>query len=233
MFKTDAPSVLIVEDEPAQLEMLSYNLGKAGFSVLTAKDGEEGLLLADEMRPDLIILDWMLPTVSGIEVCRQLKGQSQTRAIPVILLTARGEETDKIRGLDTGADDYIVKPYSVNELMARARALLRRTRPSTTGETLYFGDISLDAEQHKVRRNGVSVRLGPTEYRLLTALIEKPGRVWSREQLLDRVWGRDLDIDFRTVDVHVGRLRKSLRQSDLPDPIRTVRGAGYSLDFDR
>lgn len=225
-------AVLIVEDEPGQLEMLSYNLEKEGYRVTGASDGEEGLLLAEEIRPDLIILDWMLPQVSGIEVCRQLKRRRETRSIPVIMLTARGEEADRIRGLDTGADDYMVKPYSVNELIARARALLRRTRPGTVGEVMRYGDLTLDTEQHKVMRSGKPVRLGPTEFRLLSAFMERPGRVWSREQLLDRVWGRDSDIDFRAVDVHIGRLRKALRQPRRPDPIRTVRGAGYSLDFE-
>ncbi|MGI9465360.1 MAG: phosphate regulon transcriptional regulator PhoB [Aestuariivirgaceae bacterium] len=226
------PCVLVVEDEAAQLELVSYNLEKEGFRVLKAADGEEGLLSADEGQPDLIILDWMLPKVSGIEVCRQLKRQSQTKHIPVLMLTARGEESDRVRGLNTGADDYVVKPYSVNELLARARAMLRRTRPGSIGETLSYGDIILDAEQHKVRRGDTALKLGPTEYRLLSVLIERPGRVWTREQLLDRVWGHDSDVDFRTVDVHVGRLRKALHQDHEPDPIRTVRGTGYSLDYE-
>ncbi len=225
-------SVLVVEDEAAQRELLSYNLQKEGLRVFAAGDGEEGLLLADEEEPDLIILDWMLPHVSGIEVCRQLKRHARTKHIPIIMLTARGEDADRIRGLDTGADDYVVKPYSVTVLLAQVRAMLRRTRPSSMGEQMSYGDIVLDAEQHKVMRAGKLHKLGPTEYRLLTVLIERPGRVWSREQLLDRVWGHDSEIDFRTVDVHVGRLRKALNQPGEPNPIRTVRGTGYSLDYD-
>ncbi|MGI9379398.1 MAG: phosphate regulon transcriptional regulator PhoB [Methyloligellaceae bacterium] len=232
MENISSPLVLVVEDEPAQLEVLSYNLSAEGFRLLQATDGEEALLLAEEQEPDLIILDWMLPSVSGIEVCRQLKSKNATKEIPIIMLTARGEEADKVRGLDTGSDDYIVKPYSINELVARVRAMLRRTRPSGVGATLEFGDIQLDSEMHKVTRNGHPVKLGPIEYRLLVTFMEKPKRVWSRESLLDRVWGQDTFIDPRTVDVHVGRLRKALRSNKDPDPIRTVRGAGYSLDFE-
>jgi two-component system phosphate regulon response regulator PhoB len=228
----DDPCVLVVEDESSQLELVTYNFEKAGFRVLKACDGEEGLLLAHEQMPDLILLDWMLPKVSGIEVCRQLKRQPHTRTIPIIMLTARGEEADKIRGLDTGADDYVVKPYSVNELIARARAMLRRTRPASVGETVSYGDLTLDPEQHRVRRGEVPIKLGPTEYRLLSVLMERPGRVWTREQLLDRVWGNESDVDYRTIDVHVGRLRKALRIDDAPDPVRTVRGTGYSLDYE-
>jgi len=224
------PLVLIVEDEPAQLEVLTYNLSSEGFRLAHANDGEEALLMTDEMQPDLIILDWMLPNMSGIEVCRRLRARPKTKHIPIIMLTARGEETDRVRGLETGADDYIVKPYSVNELVARVRAMLRRTRPGGVGEMLEFGDIRLDPEQHKVTRDGKAVKLGPTEYRLLWTFMEKPGRVWSREQLLDRVWGREADVDLRTVDVHVGRLRKALNVDDARDLIRTVRSAGYSLD---
>lgn len=233
MSKTTVPSVLVIEDEAAQMELLSYNFRKDGYRVISAIDGEEGLLRAEEEIPDLIILDWMLPKLSGIEVCRQLKRKRSTRPVPVLMLTARGEETDKVRGLDTGADDYVVKPYSINELLARARALLRRASPGSVGETLHYGDLILDAAQHKVTRGGKPVKLGPTEFRLLSVFIERPGRVWSREHLLDRAWGHDFSIDFRTVDVHVGRLRKALQQPEKPDPIRTVRGAGYSLDYDR
>lgn len=225
------PTVLIVEDEAAQMEMLAYNVEAEGFRVLRAADGEEGLLIAEEDQPDLIILDWMLPNISGIEVCRQLKRKPGTRAIPVIMLTARGQEEDRVRGLDTGADDYVVKPYSVNELMARVRAIIRRTRAGGSG-AISHGDIVLDPEQHKVTRGGAAIHLGPTEYRLLAVLMEKPGRVYSRERLLDLVWGRDIYVEARTVDVHVGRLRKALRAHGADDPIRTVRGAGYSLDFD-
>ena len=224
------PLVLIVEDEAAQLEVLTYNLGSEGFRLAHASDGDEALLITDELQPDLIILDWMLPNVSGIEVCRRLRARTQTKHIPIIMLTARGEETDRVRGLETGADDYVVKPYSVNELIARVRAMLRRTRPGGVGEMLEFGDIRLDPEQFKVTRDGKPVKLGPTEYRLLSTFMEKPGRVWSRAQLLDRVWGHEADVDLRTVDVHVGRLRKALNADGACDPIRTVRSAGYSLD---
>ncbi len=232
MAVTGEPCVLIVEDEPAQLEMLAYNVEAEGYRVLSAADGGEGVLIAQEEQPDLIILDWMLPSLSGIEACRQLKRKSETRNIPIIMLTARGQEEDRVRGLDTGADDYVVKPYSVNELMARIRVNIRRTRAAGAGETIAHGDILVDVEQHKVTRNGVQVHLGPTEFRLLAVLIEKPGRVYSRERLLDLVWGRDIYVEARTVDVHVGRLRKALKGDGLSDPVRTVRGAGYSLDFD-
>jgi len=223
------PVVLVVEDEPAQREVLSYNLEAEGFRVVQAADGEEALLLIAEDRPDIIILDWMLPRLSGIEVCRQLKMRANTRGIPIIMLSARAEEVDRIRGLETGADDYVIKPYSVLELMARARVMLRRVRPSSLGEVLEWGDIRLDGETHRVDRGGKPLKLGPTEFRLLTTLLEKPGRVWARDQLLDRVWGRDIYVDTRTVDVHVGRLRKALCQHGGEDPIRTVRGAGYAL----
>lgn len=224
------PVVLIVEDERPQLELLSYNIEKEGFEVLRAEEGEEALMIAEETPPDIVVLDWMLPDVSGIEVCRRLKAKQQTRQIPIIMLTARGEEADRVRGLDTGADDYVVKPYSVNELLARVRALIRRTRPGAAGEVLSHGDIALNTERHRVERDGIPVHLGPTEYRLLYVLMERPGRVMNRDQLLDLVWGRDKDVDHRTVDVHVGRLRKALRMPGKPDPIRTVRGAGYALE---
>lgn len=223
------PCVLVVEDEPAQREVLIYNLEADGFEVERAETGDEALLAVEETAPDIIILDWMLPGVSGIEICRRLKSNLETRAIPIIMLTARGEEADRVRGLETGADDYVVKPYSVVELMARVRTQLRRVRPATVGERLQFEDILLDSETHKVTRDGHLLKLGPTEFRLLTTFMEKPGRVWSREQLLDRVWGRDIYVDTRTVDVHVGRLRKSLSEHGGSDPIRTVRGAGYAL----
>lgn len=227
------PVVLVVEDEPAQMELISYNLGAQGFQVIKADDGEQGLARIGEVIPDLIILDWMLPGVSGIEVCRQIKRQKKTQQVPVIILTARGEEEDRVRGLETGADDYVVKPYSINELMARVRALLRRTRPASIGEKLCYGDLELDGAQHKVLRDGKPIRLGPTEFRLLATFMESPKRVWSRDRLLDRVWGIDSDVDYRTVDVHIGRLRKALKQAKKPDPIRTVRGTGYSLDTDK
>ncbi|WP_299612837.1 phosphate regulon transcriptional regulator PhoB [uncultured Tateyamaria sp.] len=225
----DQPRVLVVEDEPAQREVLAYNLEAEGFAVSRAQNGDEALLLVDEDRPDIIVLDWMMPHLSGIEVCRRLKIKPETRNIPVIMLSARSEEVDKVRGLETGADDYVVKPYSVIELMARVRSQLRRVRPSTVGERLEFDDIVLDAESHKVTRGAHEVKLGPTEFRLLSTFMEKPGRVWSREQLLDRVWGRDIYVDTRTVDVHIGRLRKALTQFGGTDPVRTVRGAGYAL----
>ncbi|MGR3455994.1 phosphate regulon transcriptional regulator PhoB [Pseudooceanicola sp.] len=225
----EQPTVLVVEDEPAQREVLAYNLEAEGFRVARAGNGEEALVLVDETMPDIIVLDWMLPNVSGIEVCRQLKTRSETRGVPIIMLSARSEEVDKVRGLETGADDYVVKPYSVVELMARVRAQLRRTRPSTVGERLEYEDIVLDSDTHRVTRDEKPLKLGPTEFRLLTTFMEKPGRVWSREQLLDRVWGRDIYVDTRTVDVHIGRLRKALCQHGGNDPLRTVRGAGYAL----
>ena len=200
-----------------------------GFVVQRATNGEEALMLVAENPPDLILLDWMMPHVSGLEVCRRLKMRSETRAIPIIMLSARSEEVDKVRGLETGADDYVIKPYSIIELMARLRAQLRRVRPSTLGMVLEWETISLDAETHRVIRDGQTLKLGPTEFRLLATFLEKPGRVFSREQLLDRVWGRDIYVDSRTVDVHVGRLRKALCAFGADDPLRTVRGAGYAL----
>ncbi|NNK65205.1 MAG: phosphate regulon transcriptional regulator PhoB [Rhodobacteraceae bacterium] len=223
------PYVLVVEDEPAQREVLAYNLEAEGFDVGRAESGDEALLLLEEASPDVIVLDWMLPGVSGIEVCRQVKSRTDTRSIPVIMLSARSEEVDRVRGLETGADDYVIKPYSVIELMARVRSQLRRTRPATVGERLEYEDIILDAETHRVTRQDKLLKLGPTEFRLLSTFMEKPGRVWSREQLLDRVWGRDIYVDTRTVDVHIGRLRKALCQHGGDDPLRTVRGAGYAL----
>ena len=223
------PTVLLVEDEPAQRELLAYNLEAEGFDVITADNGEDGLILVDENDPDLIVLDWMMPQLSGIEVCRRLKSNSKTRQIPVIMLSARAEEVDRVRGLETGADDYVVKPYSVIELMARVKAHLRRIRAAAVGDRLEYGDIMLDPETHKVFRSQSELKLGPTEFRLLSTFMEKPGRVWSRDQLLDRVWGRDIYVDTRTVDVHVGRLRKALCQHGDDDPLRTVRGAGYAL----
>lgn len=229
MSPSEQPMVLVVEDEPAQREVLAYNLEAEGFRVARAENGEEALLLVDEGAPDVIVLDWMLPNVSGIEICRRLKMRPDTRGVPIIMLSARGEEVDRVRGLETGADDYVVKPYSVVELMARIRAQLRRTRPAAVGQRLQFDDIILDAETHRVFRDEKLLKLGPTEFRLLTTFMEKPGRVWSREQLLDRVWGRDIYVDTRTVDVHIGRLRKALCQHGGEDPVRTVRGAGYAL----
>ncbi|TKZ21143.1 phosphate regulon transcriptional regulatory protein PhoB [Shimia litoralis] len=225
----DHPTVLVVEDEPAQREVLSYNLQSEGFEVVSAADGDEALLLVQEVMPDIIVLDWMLPGISGIEICRRLKTKPQTSGIPVIMLSARSEEVDRVRGLETGADDYVVKPYSVLELMARVRNQLRRVRPASVGQRLTYEDIVLDAETHRVTRSDSALKLGPTEFRLLSTFMEKPGRVWSREQLLDRVWGRDIYVDSRTVDVHIGRLRKALCLHGGDDPLRTVRGAGYAL----
>ncbi len=225
----DQPRVLVVEDEPAQREVLAYNLEAEGFAVSRAVDGEEALLLVEEVAPDIIVLDWMMPNLSGIEVCRRLKIRSETRDIPVIMLSARSEDVDRVRGLETGADDYVVKPYSVIELMARVRGQLRRVRPAAAGERLEYQDIVLDATSHRVNRGENELKLGPTEFRLLSTFMEKPGRVFSRDQLLDRVWGRDIYVDTRTVDVHIGRLRKALTQYGGSDPLRTVRGAGYAL----
>lgn len=223
------PQVLLVEDEPAQREVLSYNLQAEGFAVRCAENGEQALVMMAEALPDLVILDWMMPLISGIEVCRQIKSRDESRHIPVIMLSARSDEVDTVRGLDTGADDYVIKPYSVNELMARVRTQLRRARPALAGAALTFGDITLDPVSHRVSRNQSDLKLGPKEFRLLTRLMERPGRVFSREQLLDLVWGRDIFVDLRTVDVHVARLRKALTRDGGDDPIRTVRGAGYAL----
>ncbi len=223
------PLVLIVEDEPSQREVLSYNLQSEGFRISVARDGDEALVLVAEETPDLIVLDWMLPGVSGIEICRRLKTRAETREVPIIMLSARSEEVDRVRGLEIGADDYVVKPYSVTELMARVRGQLRRSRPASVGQVLSYDDITLDAETHRVHRAEHLLKLGPTEFRLLATFMEKPGRVWSREQLLDRVWGRDVYVDTRTVDVHVGRLRKVLTAQGGDDPLRTVRGSGYAL----
>ena len=204
------PCVLLVEDEGAQREVLTYNLESEGFRVVAAETGDEAMLLVAEEAPDLMVLDWMLPNVSGIEICRRVKADPDTRHIPIVMLSARSDEGDRVRGLETGADDYVVKPYSVVELMARVRTQLRRTRPTTMGERLSFEDILLDSGEHRVFRGGQALHLGPTEFRLLSTLMERPGRVWTREQLLDRVWGRDIYVDTRTIDVHVGRLRKAL-----------------------
>ena len=223
------PTVLIVEDEPAQSEVLAYNLRAEGYHVITADNGEDALILVDENMPDLILLDWMMPHVSGIEVCRRLKIRPETRSIPIIMLSARSEEIDRVRGLEIGADDYVAKPYSIIELMARVRAQLRRTRAAAVGQLLHHEDIILDAETFKVSRSEKPIKLGPTEFRLLSTFMEKPGRVWTRDQLLDRVWARDIYVDTRTVDVHIGRLRKALCQHGGKDPLRTVRGAGYAL----
>ncbi|MDE2227651.1 MAG: phosphate regulon transcriptional regulator PhoB [Alphaproteobacteria bacterium] len=224
------PSVLIVEDESALLTLLRYNLEKEGFTVNAAHDGEEALLQLKESKPDAVLLDWMLPRVSGIEVCRQIRRTPAWRDLPVIILTARGDEADRVRGLDSGADDYVAKPFSPNELVARLRAVIRRARPAAAAETLRFADLAVDLSAHKVARGGKPIHLGPTEFRLLRFLMERPGRVFSREQLLDAVWGRDAEVELRTVDVHIRRLRKALNGGGRTDVIRTVRAAGYALD---
>ena len=224
------PNILIVEDEEALTEVLRYNLEAEGYEVETVGRGDEADVRLKERMPDMVILDWMLPGLSGIELCRRLRTRPETRQLPIIMLTARGEESERVRGLATGADDYIVKPFSVPELSARVRALLRRAIPERVADVLSFGDIEVDREKKRVSRSGRVVDLGPTEYRLLEFLMERPGRVFSREQLLDGVWGSDIYIDERTVDVHVGRLRKALNRGHAADPIRTVRGSGYALD---
>ena len=225
------PNVLIVEDEPPLVELLSYNLEKAGFQIHIARDGEEALLAVEERKPDLILLDWMLPYVSGIEICRRIRRNPETRNVPIIILTARGEENDRIRGLEAGADDYVVKPFSPSELVARVRAVLRRTRPAFDKDSLTYGDITMDLTTHRVSRNDEPVDLGPTEFRLLRFMMEHPGRVFSREQLLDSVWGHDTYIEPRTVDVHIRRLRKAMNLPGTTDLIRTVRSVGYALDL--
>ncbi|WP_416366266.1 phosphate regulon transcriptional regulator PhoB [Nisaea sp.] len=225
-----SPKILIVEDEAPIVTLLRYNLEREGFEVLEAGDGEEAILLAMEKTPDLILLDWMLPLLSGVEVCRRLRRTPETKGIPVIMLTARGDEGDRIRGLNAGADDYITKPFSPSELIARIRAVLRRTRPASDAETLEFEDLEMDLASHKVRRNNREIHLGPTEFRLLRYFLEHPGRVFSREQLLDRVWGPDIYVEPRTVDVHIRRLRKAINIEAESDLIRTVRSAGYALD---
>jgi two-component system, OmpR family, phosphate regulon response regulator PhoB len=224
------PRLLLVEDDRALADLLMWHFTREGYDIVRTADGDEALLLAQEHTPDLVILDWMIEGVTGIEVCRRLRRRSSTARVPIIMLTARGEESDRIRGLETGADDYVTKPFSPRELLARVGAVLRRIRPSLAGEQLAYGDIEMDVEGHRVRRAGKPVQLGPTEFRLLRHFLENPGRVYSRERLLDSVWSHDPDIDSRTVDVHIRRLRKVLNEGGLPDVIRTVRAAGYSLD---
>lgn len=224
------PYVLVVEDEPALLTLLRYNLEHEGFEVGEAVDGEDALLMIEERIPDLVLLDWMLPTLSGMEVCRQIRRNTEAGNLPVIMLTARGEESDRVRGLDCGADDYVVKPFSPNELMARIRAVLRRLRPALSANVLEFGDLVMELAAHRVSRADVPIHLGPTEFRLLKHLLEHPRRVFSREQLLDTVWGSDVFLETRTVDVHVRRLRQALNKGGGADLIRTVRAAGYALD---
>jgi two-component system phosphate regulon response regulator PhoB len=226
------PRVLVVEDEAPLVAMLRYNLEREGFEVDEASNGEEALARIAELKPDIVLLDWMLPLVSGIEVCRQLRRAAATRSLPVIMLTARAEEADRVRGLDSGADDYVVKPFSPTELVARLRALMRRAQPATAAETLSFADVAMDLGAHRVTRNGRAVHLGPTEYRLLKFFLQHQGRVFSREQLLDAVWGHDVYVEPRTVDVHIRRLRKALNAPGETDIVRTVRSAGYALDYE-
>jgi two-component system, OmpR family, phosphate regulon response regulator PhoB len=224
------PHLVVVEDEAALIELLRYNFEKEGFRVTTAADGEAALLTVAEAKPDLVILDWMLPHVSGLEVCRQLRRKSETRDLPIIMLTARGEESDRVRGLEVGADDYVSKPFSPSELVARVRAVLRRAKPSSAQDLLTYGGLVMDLSAHRVLRGSRAIHLGPTEFRLLRFLLERPGRVYSREQLLDAVWGRDIYVEPRTVDVHIRRLRKAINAPGESDLIRTVRSAGYALD---
>ncbi|MFM8679661.1 MAG: phosphate regulon transcriptional regulator PhoB [Alphaproteobacteria bacterium] len=222
--------ILVVEDEASLVELLRYNLEKEGFRVTAANDGEEALALLKEGKPDQLVHDWMLPHVSGIEICRQVRRRPELRDLPVIMLTARGEEADRVRGLEVGADDYVIKPFSPSELVARIRAVLRRARPGSADEMLTYGGIAMDLAALRVMRNGRFLHLGPTEYRLLRFFLERPGRVFSREQLLDGVWGRDIYVELRTVDVHIRRLRKAINGEGERDVIRTVRAAGYALD---
>jgi two-component system phosphate regulon response regulator PhoB len=224
--------LLLVEDDRALAELLIWHFEREDYDVRRTGDGEEALMLAEEEHPDVVILDWMIEGVSGLEVCRRLRRKERTANVPIIMLTARGEESDRIRGLETGADDYVTKPFSPRELLARVSAVLRRVRPALAGEHLSYDDIEMDVAAHRVRRAGRSIQLGPTEFRLLKQLLEHPGRVFSRERLLDTVWSHDSDIDARTVDVHVRRLRKALNEGGRPDIIRTVRSAGYSLDHE-
>ena len=228
--RTHKTRLLLIEDDPSITELIRYNVEAEGYRLETSGNGEDGLMLAEETVPDLVLLDWMLPNLSGIEICRRLRASPKTRGIPIIMLTARGEEADKIRGLDTGADDYITKPFSPRELISRIRAVLRRLRPALAGEVLKFSDIELDPATYKVSRGGDKLELSPTEFRLLLHFLENPGRVFSRGQLLDAVWGRGIYVDERTVDVHIRRLRKALNAGGGEDLIRTVRSAGYSLD---
>lgn len=224
------PYVLVVEDEDSLATLLEYNFQKEGYEVGIATDGEEALLMAAERTPHIILMDWMLPKLSGVEACRRLRRREETRTTPIIMLTARSDETDRINGLDYGADDYMVKPFSIPELFARTRALLRRTQPSLLKDVIRQGDIEIDSKAFRVRCGDTPVHLGPTEFRLLDYFMRNPGRVFSREQLLDAVWGRDVYVEARTVDVHVGRLRKALKKNSNSDPIRTVRSAGYAFE---
>jgi two-component system phosphate regulon response regulator PhoB len=226
------PSILLVEDEPSIVDLLSYNLKREGFEVRETGDGEEALLMIRERPPDLVILDWMLPSVSGLEVCRQLRRDPNLQQLPIIMLTARAEEDDRVRALDSGADDYVTKPFSPSEVIARVRAVLRRTRPALSQDRLTYADIEMELDTYRVRRAGRTIHLGPTEFRLLRHFLEKPRRVFSRERLLDAVWGPDISVEPRTVDVHIRRLRKALNSENERDLIRTVRSAGYALEYE-
>lgn len=223
------PKVLLVEDDPGLVELLTYNLERSSFGVAVATDGETALSMVEKAKPDLMLLDWMLPRLSGLEVCRRLRRGDTTADLPILMLTARAEEEDRVRGLDTGADDFLTKPFSVAELIARINALLRRARPALTAELLEYADLRMDLVSHRVRRNTRPVHLGPTEWRLLRHLMENPGRVFSREQLLDAVWGQDMAIESRTVDAHIRRLRVAIAAPGEEDPIRTIRNTGYAL----
>ncbi|MCY3879891.1 MAG: phosphate regulon transcriptional regulator PhoB [Rhodobacteraceae bacterium] len=225
-----APLLLVVEDDQSQQELLTYHFEVAGFSVATVANGNEVLSQIDRHSPDLILLDWMIPGISGLTLCRMIRNSRKGKDIPILMLSARTEEEDRVRGLEAGADDYVAKPYSLLELTARIRALLRRTRPVSSGKRLTYMEIELDPVQHRVFRSGTNIELRPTEYRILATLMENPGRVWTRMQLLDRIWGQDINVETRTVDVHIGRLRKALCADGGRDPVRTVRGTGYSLD---
>lgn len=229
---TPRPYILIAEDEAAQAEILEYNLRHEGYEVARAKDGQEALRAVQERAPDLVVLDWMLPEVSGLEVCRRLRNAEATRHVPILMLTARGEEDDRVRGFEVGADDYVVKPYSPRELVARIKSVLRRTHPAVGAEQLVYKNIVMDLATHKVTRDGTTLKLGPTEFRLLKTFLERPTRVLSRDRLMDLAWGSNIFIDGRTVDVHIRRLREALNVGRKPDPIRTVRGTGYALDLD-
>jgi two-component system, OmpR family, phosphate regulon response regulator PhoB len=224
------PQMLLVEDDPSLADLLVWHFERQGFEIRRTADGEEAWILADEQVPDVIVLDWMIDGISGLELCRRLRRNKATAAIPIVMLTARGDEADRVRGLETGADDYVTKPFSPRELVARVNALLRRTRPSLSGAELSYGGIEMDLVRHRVMREGRRISLGPTEFKLLRHLLENPERVFSRERLLDQVWSRDTAIDLRTVDVHVRRLRRALNEGGLRDLIRTVRSEGYSLD---
>lgn len=226
------PRILLIEDDSNLSELVRYNLEREEFEVALSTDGEEGMVMAVEQPPDLILLDWMLPNLSGIEICRRLRRTQETANVPIIMLTARSEESDRVRGLEIGADDYVTKPFSPRELIARVNAVLRRVRPGLSGKALSYGGIELDCTSHKVTRDGKPIHLGPTEFRMLRYLLENPGRVFSRTQILDAVWGHDVYVELRTVDVHIRRLRKALNVNGAPDLIRTVRSAGYALDQD-